>query len=210
LLILLLAVSPEALRLDDSRDRDAFRRWFTFLAEAQFFNDPAARPPEITDCSALIRYAYREAFRNHDSRWAAEANLPLVLPYESIAKYNYPRTPAGPSIFRTADGYAQFADARTLRRHNTRFVSRDIRRAQPGDLLFYRNERSHHAMIFIGPSHIARDDAVYVVYHTGPEGRNPGEMRRPPLSELMSHPDAQWRPVESNPNFLGVYRWIIL
>ena len=31
------------------------------LAEAQYFQPPAARPPEINDCAALIRYAYREA-----------------------------------------------------------------------------------------------------------------------------------------------------
>lgn len=209
-MFLLLAVQPEALRLETARDQEAFRRWFTFLAEAQFFNEPAVRPIEIKDCSALIRYAYREALRTHDARWAAEANLPLILPYDSVAKYNYPRTPTGASLFRTSAGFAQFADAKTLRQYNTRLVSRDVRNARPGDLLFFRNTHSHHTMIFIGPSHISPGGASYVVYHTGPDGRDPGEMRRPSLPELMLHPDAQWRPIESNPNFLGIYRWTIL
>ena len=31
--LMLLAVSPEALRLDAAHDREALRNWFTFLAE---------------------------------------------------------------------------------------------------------------------------------------------------------------------------------
>ena len=210
-LLLFLAVQPADLHLDDARDQEAFRHWFTFLAEAQYFNPPQARPAEISDCAALIRYAYREALRNHDARWAAEANLPIIVPYESVGKYNYPRTPAGPALFHTTSGaYSQFADARTLRQFNTRFLSRDISRARPGDLLFYRSSTSHHSMIYIGPSHITRDGASYVVYHTGPEGKNPGEIRRPKTQELLGYPDPQWRPIPSNPNFLGVFRWNIL
>lgn len=210
-LILLLAIEPGSHRLDDPHDQQAFRHWFTFVAEAQFFNPPAARPAEITDCAALIRYAYREALRPHDARWAAGAGLPLVLPFDSVSKYNYPRTPTGPALFQLADRrFAQFADARTLRQYNTRFISKDLARAQPGDLLFYRNTTSHHSMIYIGPSLITRDRALYVVYHTGPDGKDPGEIRRPNTQELMNHPDPQWRPLASNPNFLGVFRWNIL
>ena len=64
---------PDALRLDDPRDEQAFRRWFTFLAEAQYFQPPPSRPAEINDCAALIRYAYREALRKHDGPWSAVA-----------------------------------------------------------------------------------------------------------------------------------------
>ena len=56
------------------RDRAAFLRWFTFLAEAQFFTPPAQRAAEVIDCSSLLRYAYREALRRHDSAWAARCN----------------------------------------------------------------------------------------------------------------------------------------
>jgi hypothetical protein len=62
-------------------------------------------------------------------------------------------------------------------------------------------------MIFCG--------AMGVVYHTGPiriasgkQGK--GEMRRLLVSDLLHHPDARWRPLPENTNFLGVYRWNIL
>src|SRR5947209_1043212 len=141
---LLLAVQPGALRLDSPHDQQAFRHWFTFLAEVQFFNQDAL-PPEISDCAALIRYAYREALRDHDPRWSADAGLPLILPYDSVAKHQWPHTPAGSALFRLSDAsYAEFADAKTLRQFNTRFISRDLALAQPGDLLFYRSSTSHH------------------------------------------------------------------
>jgi uncharacterized protein YfaT (DUF1175 family) len=59
--------TPVFLRLDTERDQRAFRRWFTFLAEVQYFVKPPDRPIEIKDCAALIRYAYREALRRQVS-----------------------------------------------------------------------------------------------------------------------------------------------
>jgi len=216
--------TPDFLRLDDSRDQSAFRRWFTFLAEAQYFQQPASRPAEIVDCAALIRYAYREALREHTGDWAAQARLPLVPAFESVARYQYPFTPLGSALFRVRDGsfrpsdiddgaFAQFADAQTLERFNTHFVSRELDRVLPGDLLFYRQdsgEMPFHSMIYLGESQIARDGARYVVYHTGPQGGDPGEIRRLSMPELLRFPEPQWRPVAPNRNFLGVYRWNIL
>jgi uncharacterized protein YfaT (DUF1175 family) len=216
--------TPDFLRLDDPRDQAAFRRWFTFLAEVQYFQQPASRAAEIVDCAALIRYAYREALRAHAGTWAAEAHLPLVPPYESVARYQYPYTPLGSNLFRVREGgfrpsdlddgtFAQFADAQTLQRFNTYFVSRDLARALPGDLLFFRQDSSHmpfHSMIYLGESPIAKDGVRYVVYHTGPDGAEPGEIRRLSLPELLRYPEPQWRPVGLNRNFLGVYRWNIL
>jgi hypothetical protein len=49
-----------------------------------------------------------------------------------------------------------------------------------------------------------------VVYDTGEDHGKAGELRRVTVAELLDHPQAQWRPVEGNPNFLGVYRWNIL
>lgn len=216
--------TPDFLRLD-SDDAQIFRRWFTFLAEAQYFQGPAARPREIDDCAALIRYAYREALRNHDSAWAAGVRLPLLPALDSIEKYDYPHTPLAAALFRTrpgafhpsdlADGtFTQFADVRTLYRLNTHFVTRDLTHALPGDLLFFRQLSDHmpfHSMIYLGKSQIAAGDpARYVVYHTGPTGADPGEIRRPALTELLNFPDPRWRPMPANPSFLGVYRWNIL
>ena len=216
--------APDFLRLDDPQDQAAFRRWFTFLAEAQYFQQPAARPAEIVDCAALIRYAYREALRSHTGSWAADAHLPLVPAFDSVVRYQYPYTPLGAALFRVREGsfrtsdlddgaFAQFADAQTIRRFNTHFVSRDLARAQPGDLLFYRQESGDmpfHSMIYLGASQISKDGSRYVVYHTGPTGAEPGEIRRLSLPELMHFPQPEWRPSEANRGFLGVYRWNIL
>ena len=86
-------------------------------------------------------------------------------------------------------------------------------RARPGDLLFFRQEGHDlpfHTMIFLGASQIEDGSEPLVVYHTGPIGKSAGEIRRPTLAQLMNFPDPRWRPVPSNPSFLGVYRWNIL
>lgn len=216
--------TPDFLRLDDARDRRAFRRWFTYLAEAQFFQDASSRPTEINDCAALIRYAYREALRKHDSAWANSARLPLIPSLDSVEKYQYPFTPMGAALFRVSSGpfrsadltngaFLQFADAQTLWRFNTHFVSRDLERAQPGDLLFFRQESDHrtfHSMIYLGQSQLRPDGHRYVLYHTGPAGSDPGEMRRLTVEELMRFPQSEWRPIAANDAFLGVARWNIL
>ena len=216
--------TPDLLRLDDEHDRQAFRRWFTFLAEAQYFQDPAARPAEIDDCAALLRYAYREALRPHDSVWAAAARLPLLPGLEAVDKYQYPYSPLGAALFRVRPGpfhpsdpstgaFAQFADAQTLQRYNMRFRSRDLAQAAPGDVLFFRRDREEmpfHSMIYLGSSHIRKDGLRYVLYHTGPDASGPGELRRPSVDEIRRHPDPQWRPLPGNPSFLGIYRWNIL
>jgi uncharacterized protein YfaT (DUF1175 family) len=220
--------TPDFLRLQGRRDIQAFRQWFTFLAEAQYFQDPARRPAEIDDCAALIRYAYREALHAHDGAWAESAALPLVPAFDSVDKYQYPYTPLGAALFRvnagpfrpsdvggTAGGtaFAQFADAQTLCHRNSYLIGRDLARALPGDLLFFHQPTGHmafHSMIYLGESQLRSDGNRYVLYHTGPEGSNPGEIRRWTVAELQHYPEPEWRPVASNPAFLGVYRWNIL
>src|SRR5579871_5989951 len=207
--------TPDFLRLDDDRDIQAFRRWFTWLAEAQYFQRPGERPPEISDCAALIRYAYREALHAHDSAWAASALLPMTPPFDSVAKYQYPFTPLGAALFRVrsgafqpsdlADGrFAQFADVRTLWRLNTHRVSRVLASAVPGDLLFFRQNTGaerFHSMIYLGASLFQGDGKRYILYHTGPTGADPGEIRRLSAEELLRFPQSEWRPLENNPNF---------
>ena len=216
--------TPDFLRLEDQHDQQVFRRWFTFLAEAQYFQSSAARPGEIIDCAALIRYAYREALHAHDNAWADSAGLPIVPAFDSIRKYEYPYTPLGAALYRvrlgpfrpadlTGGAFLQFADAQTLRRCNTHFVSRDLARAQPGDLLFFRQETNHvtfHSTIYLGESQLQKDGRRYVLYHTGPTGSDPGQIRRLTVEELMQFPQIEWRPLITNSSFLGVSRWNIL
>jgi uncharacterized protein YfaT (DUF1175 family) len=102
---------------------------------------------------------------------------------------------------------------KSLRLYNTHFVSRNLERAQPGDLLFYRQPAEHmpfHSMVFCGRSQITGDAARWLVYHTGPAGAEPGEVKRLAVEQLTHYPEPQWRPVAANPNFLGIYRWNIL
>jgi uncharacterized protein YfaT (DUF1175 family) len=213
--------TPDFLRLDDDRDRMAFRRWFTFLAETQYFQVPGARPAEIDDCAALIRYAYRETFRAHETGWAEAARVPVVPAFDAPGKYRYPYTPLAAGLFRVRAGplapgdfssgaFAQFADAQTLRRFNTHFLTRNLALAQPGDLLFFRHDASFHSMIYLGASQLRPDGDLYVIYHTGPDSGGPGEIKRLTMSELLHFPHLDWRPLAANPNFLGVYRWNIL
>jgi len=216
--------TPDFLRLEDPSDRRAFAGWFTFLAEAQHYLAPSDRPREINDCAALVRFACREALRRHDGVWAAGLNLPMAPALMTVQKYQYPATPLEARLFRVAPGpftpadlssnaFAEFADAETLLRRNCHFITRDVRRAAPGDLLFYRQveqDLPFHVMIHVGASHFESGPRAWVVYHTGPLEGAPGEIRRPALEELLSHPLPRWRPLRGNANFLGVYRWNIL
>ncbi len=211
--------TPEFLRLTDPPDQAAFRRWFTLIAEDAASRPRQDLPPEITDCASLLRYAYREALRRHDEAWFAATGMAPGAPPGEIRKWHYPRTPLALGLFRVRPGpfspadlddgaFAQFADAQTLVERNAFLVSRDVRTALPGDLLFYRQfgrASPWHSMI------VTRSGSgAVVVYHTGPDHDLPGEMRRMSLADLLDHPLPAWRPVVANPNFLGVYRWNIL
>ena len=214
--------TPDFLRLHDPADRRAFRHWFTLLAESQYYRGKSL--PEVDDCAALLRFAYREAMREHDAAWAQDASLPGPVTSGDIQQYQYPYTPLGADVFRVKGGsftahdlrdgaFGQFADAETLWRHNTFSVGRSLDRARPGDLLFFRQDGGHmafHAMIFLGQSQIEPGAEQFVVYHTGPSSDSKGIVKRLSVAELANYPDPRWRPVSPNPAFLGVYRWNIL
>src|SRR5271165_2163637 len=157
--------TPDFLRLHDPADRAAFRRWFTLLAESQYYRGNNL-PAEVDDCAALFRFAYREALREHNATWAHAIVLPVPASAGDVQQYQYPYTPLAASLFRVRSGsfeasnprdgsFAQFADVETLWRHNTFPVGRDLGRARPGDLLFFRQDGQKmpfHAMIFLGRS----------------------------------------------------------
>ena len=217
--------TPGFFHLDSAADKQAFRQWFAAIAEYQALRPAQELPPEVSDCAALLRYAYRNALQAHTAAWLAENKLEGLTFLPSVRKYSYPHTPLGAALFRVRPpgeggdlqaSFAEFADAHTLQQFNTFFVSRDVRLAQPGDLLFYRQleqNSPYHSVIFVGHSQFIRggpeDDSI-LVYHTGPSGKSPGEMRRVRLGQLLQHPSPRWRPVAGNSNFLGVYRWNIL
>jgi uncharacterized protein len=211
--------TPDFLRLTDPADQAAFRLWFTSIADYQAIRPRAEVPAEVTDCASLLRYAYREALKRHDDTWFAVTGMEVAAPPGEILAWRYPETPLGAALFRVRPGtftaadnsdgaFAQFADAKTLVERNAFLVTRDAKQAEPGDLLFYRQlgqSSPWHSMV------VTRAGArLGVVYDTGPDHGKAGELRRVPLTELLDHPQFQWRPVAANPNFMGVYRWNIL
>lgn len=211
--------TPDFLRLTDPADQAAFRRWFTLIAEYQAIRPKVDIPAEIQDCASLLRYSYREALKRHDESWFTTTGIEVAAPPGEIRAWSYPHTPLGTALFRVRTGafvatdlndgtFAQFADARTLVERNAYFVSRDVRAALPGDLLFYRQfgqSSPWHSMIVVRTG-----SGAEVVYDTGSDHGRSGELRRVLVSDLLTHPEPQWRPVPANPNFLGVYRWNIL
>ncbi|MGA2218511.1 MAG: DUF1175 family protein [Terracidiphilus sp.] len=218
--------TPDFLRLVDPADQAAFRQWFTTIADFQAVRPHSELPAEITDCASLLRYSYREALKRHDDSWFLATGIQVAALPGEIRSLRYPETPLGAGLFRvrpgsfvpadtTSGAFAQFADAKMLVERNAWFVTRDVRQAQPGDLLFYRQfgqSSPWHSMIV---TRIGEQAAV--VYDTGPSNPsahsahgNAGELRRVLLAELLDHPQPQWRPLPGNPNFLGVYRWNIL
>lgn len=113
----------------------------------------------------------------------------------------------------TPAGFVEFADSATLLRYNTYRISRDVRAAQPGDLLFFHQpvqREPFHTMLFVGRSYYQPRGTDWVVYHTGDINGRPGEIRDVQIGTLLAHPDIRWRPLVSNPNFLGVFRLRIL
>jgi uncharacterized protein YfaT (DUF1175 family) len=208
---------PDWMPLHSEDDRHAFRSWFTQLAERQAAPG-AVLPSEISDCASLLRYAYREALVQHDDKWYAQFSAEQMPPLTSVGQWSYPNTALGLGLFRSSTGpysseqatdgtFSQFADARALMLANTYLVSRRLKDARPGDLIFYRQleqNSSYHSMILTG------ERGEWVVYHTGPIGKSKGEMRRVLVEDLLHHPDARWRPLPENSNFLGIFRWKIL
>ncbi len=200
--------TPDFLRLDNEDDRAAFRHWFAFLAESINFQTEDERPSEVSDCAALIRFAYRESLGKHDAAWANQWHLPRSPSTSSVKKYECPHTTLAAGLFRTkpgafapddiANGTFEFADAESLRRFNTHFVSRQLNAARPGDLLFFRQEEHKmpfHTMIYVGNSHFT-DGSGWLIYHTGPNDDARGEIRRVTVTELQHHPEFCWRPLD--------------
>ena len=217
---------PDIVELHTFEDRDSFRRWFTAIAETQFYQLSDQWYSDQRDCAGLVRFAVREALRRHDRGWYKKMGPAYETVARDVAAFDLDHNPLGEKIFRADFGsfhdsdlrdgkFSEFADGRTLKNFNTTFVSRDRREAQPGDLLFYYQpwiqKFPYHVMIFLGAPRTAANGARdWVVYHTGSSATDKGTVKKLELSLLDQHPDPRWRPVESNKSFLGFYRLKIL
>jgi uncharacterized protein YfaT (DUF1175 family) len=216
---------PDAAELQSFMDRENFRRWFTAIAEAQFYHLSEQWNAEQRDCAGLVRFAWREALRRHDRPWFQKMGPGYNAVAPDVARYTLEQGPLGEKLFRSEFGsykdgdatngtFTEFADARTLKTFNSKFVSRDPDQAQPGDLLFFYQpwvqKFPYHVMIFLGDSKSGDHKDGSVVYHTGSSPTDEGTVKKVALSVLANHPNKRWRPVETNTNFLGFYRLKIL
>lgn len=217
---------PDACELDDETDRRNFRRWFVSIAESQLYKEDPAWRQDDHDCAGLIRFAYREALKQHDSNWLRHKPFLVDAAIADVRKYNYPKVPLlQTKIFRTRAGnfsesnltdttFAVTALASKLRSYNTKFLGKTLENVQPGDLLFYLNtgdvQMPQHSMIFLGDSRRPANFDDYVIYHTGPRDKQPGVLKKVRLADLLKHPDERWHPAPENRYFLGYYRWKIL
>jgi len=180
---LLTAAVPSA-SLDLSAERVAFRHWFTFLAESRYYARKQLR--EVSDGDSLIRWACREAVKEHDASWSHSIELPVL--------------PAMPSVDPTGFNANSNPFAAVL-------VSKDLNDAEPGDLLIYkRSALAEHSMIYIGRSQVVPSPTAWVVYLTD----SPKKVHRVSLQSLLTDPTPEWRPVPENPEFSGVWRLRIL
>lgn len=217
---------PDALELTSFADRENFRRWFTNLAEMQFYRLSDQWNVDQRDCSGLVRFAWREALRRHDRLWFKKMGPGYEQVAPDVASYNLEQAPLGEKLFRTDLGvfserdltnskFSEFADARTLKIFNASFVSRNREEAEPGDLLFFHQpwvqKFPYHVMIYLGRATISDDgNHDWVIYHTGASATDEGSVKKVRLAILDQHPNKRWRPVPSNQNFLGFYRLKIL
>jgi uncharacterized protein len=217
---------PDVAELRTFQDRDNFRRWFTAIAETQFYQLSDQWNFDQRDCAGLVRFAMREALRRHDRGWFQKMGQGYETVAPDVAGFDLDKNPLGEKIFRTDFGgfeqgdlrngrFSEFADGRALKNFNSSFVSRDRREAQPGDLIFFYQPWvqtfPYHVMVFLGAPRVTPDGAQdWVVYHTGSSPTDEGTVKKVELAVLEHHPDPRWRPVESNRNFLGFYRLKIL
>ncbi len=217
---------PDSAELGSFDDRENFRRWFAHIAEMQFYRLSDAWNEEQRDCAGLVRFAWRDALRSHDRVWFQGMGEGYEAVAPDVRAYSLERGPLGEKLFRADFGsfqesdlangkFSEFADARTLKNHNAAFISRDRRRAERGDLLFFHQpwvqKFPYHVMIFIADArHNGEGAGDWVVYHTGSSPDDKGEVKKVRLATLDRHPDKRWRPLENNPHFLGFYRLKIL
>lgn len=203
---------PDMAELHSEDNRDAFRQWFIRIAESQFKKPNYSWNQKERDCSGLIRYAYREALKEHSRDWYNKNGITIDKNLPDVRKFHYPDIPVlGKNIFKIKKGDAMdsttfgvFADAETLLKHNTIFISHNLTDARTGDILFF-----HDRNAIISPYHsviVEKNDlqGIILLYHTGTRQG----IKRVTADYLQS--SRSFAPAEWNDRFLGVFRFHIL
>ena len=169
-----------------------FRAWMARVIDAQIGHGPTPRWSH-RDCAGLVRFAVAEALRPHDETWRRSSGLTAPMPPELTLE---PEQRALRNNWKLASGErSAYVGALELVQENATFVSRDLNRAEPGDLLFFDQGDDQHLMVFTGR---------YVAYHTG---QHEGDgLRAVSIPQLLSWRDTRWQPAPDNPNFKGIFR----
>lgn len=206
---------PDVAKLG-KEDSERFINWFLNIALYQTQSMSENWLEWERDCSGLIRYATRESLKTHDEKWYKNTGIDPELweektginlrNFEDVKKYNYPYIPVFGSynFFDENGNTVYFADAYNLLRSNVKYISRNIRDARPGDLLFFQHPAplTFHSMIYTGDG---------LVYHTGPvDDTNPGMIKVWTLDYYTSLMPYQWLPIDNNEYFLGIFRFKFL
>ena len=202
---------PDCAELLSENSRKNFIARFVRIAETQFLKESPAWEKSQRDCAGLVRFAYRESLKLHDAAWTSKSGISETKDLPQITEFFYPEIPLlGVKIFKTNEGsaddastFGEFADAATLMRLNMDFISKDLSHAERGDVLFFciksGNSYSYHTMIVT-----EKYPEIRLIYHTGENGI----LKRVNAAYLSE--SAVFRPVESNKNFTGAFRFKII
>ncbi len=185
-------------RLDAAQSR-RFRAWMTTLIATQLESGPTPRWRH-RDCAGLVRFAVREALRRHDADWLRANGLQnrRLPPEPGLA----PAQLAALRDWSNFDGRRlAYVSALALVQNNSRFLGKELVRAEPGDLLFFDQGDEQHLMVWMGG---------YIAYHTGTETPSDNGLRAVSPRRLMQWEDTRWRPLGENSNFIGVFRLAFL
>lgn len=188
--------TPDALSPQQSA---AFRAWFVRIVDQQMRRGPTPRWTQ-RDCAGLVRFAVGETLKTHDTKWLRANGMTSLVDTSSMP----PELQLSASQRGIANRWTQldgstgaYASAIALIQRNSRFVSKDVNQALPGDLLFFDQGDDQHLMIWLDR---------YIAYHTGTVTPTDTGLRAVAVSDLMQWKDSRWQPLDGNPNFVGVFR----
>jgi uncharacterized protein YfaT (DUF1175 family) len=85
---------PDCIGLRSFNDRENFRRWFTGIAELQFITR-ATHGNQSRDCAGLVRFALREALREHNRLWFRKMGAAYEPFAPDVHAYTLERNPLG-------------------------------------------------------------------------------------------------------------------
>ncbi|MBM9499883.1 DUF1175 family protein [Leptospira sp. 201903071] len=197
---------PDMSELRSEEDRQAFRQWFIQIALSQYLKETGSWNVQERDCSGLIRFSYKEALKKHDLSWQKKIGILLDKNIPDVREFQYPDIPSiGINLFRTGlKTFGAFADAESLEKFNTFFVSKHLESGLQGDILFFREDRGNgtnfHSMILVEEN----KTNPLLLYHTGSQ-RGIQLIRAKELRKSY-----RFSPELNNPSFLGIYRFRIL